>query len=156
MPVRSKPSVHPAPVDGISAAISLKSTLNASVPTRPLKPTRKLCASAKCGSNPYSLKPKTGTACGGSVFDDYGASTVRPCGSLLGKISSACSKSVAGDAARSQRMRCVPLFGFFCVRCLFSFWRRGRFWCRLVQLAQWSGRYASLLLLSLVRTFSTG
>src|SRR5438874_12897897 len=34
-----------------------------------------LRASAKYGSNPYSRKPKTGTACGASVYDGSGAST---------------------------------------------------------------------------------
>jgi hypothetical protein len=95
--------------------------------TRP-RPIRRPCASGKSGSNPYSLRPKIGMVCAASACGCSGASIAKPCGSLLAKISNDCSRSVAGDAARSQRRRYVSLFGVFCVRCVSSFWSSGLFW----------------------------
>jgi Transposase domain (DUF772) len=77
MPALSKLSVHPVPADGISAAISRKSTLNACAPTRALKPTRKLYASTASGSNTCLPKAKIGMVCDAFACVNCGGSTVR-------------------------------------------------------------------------------
>ena len=77
MPVPSKPNAPPAPAVGISAATSPKSTSSACAAIRPRKLTKRRCASAVSGWNPYLQKAKTGTACVGFAYANSGGSTVR-------------------------------------------------------------------------------
>jgi hypothetical protein len=75
---------------------------------------KKRIANARSGSNPSSRRGKTGMAFDAFACDGSGALTVRRSCEPLGKISSACSKSGAGDAVHTQQRPCVP-----------SFWLRG-------------------------------
>ena len=108
---RSKPSVPQVSRDEPSVAVSMKTIWIGCGPTMPPNPTRKRTANAVSGSNRYLLRRKTGMAYAAFGCACSGASTVRRCGSLPGKISSGCSKSVAGGAALSQSRRCAPSFG---------------------------------------------
>ncbi len=75
---RSKRNVPRANRGAASVAAWMRRVWIGCVPTRQLNPTRRPCASARCGSNRSLPRRKTGMACGGSVYDGSGASTVKP------------------------------------------------------------------------------
>src|SRR5207245_8531309 len=68
----SKHSVRPVHKDAASAVVSMKPVWNGCVPISKLKRTKKPCGNVRCGSSPYSQKPKIGMVCDAFVSGGSG------------------------------------------------------------------------------------
>jgi hypothetical protein len=131
----SKPNVRRASKGAASAAVSMKPVWNGYVPISIPSPTRRPCVSGRSGSSLYCRGQRLAWHETFPFAAARAASTVRPCGSRLVKISNACSRNGDGDDGRSQSRRYVPLFGECVIYSSFC-WSRGGFWCPLVQFPQ--------------------